>query len=114
MSDNQQVHDQEPETPDEGQRGVFKEFLQHEQRAFEETSKAFDALIPPGFKEHSQEAGREFVSGMKVLVDAAINELEKASKEFDKNFSRRRAASDDSGSDRPSSTGTTKVKVQVE
>jgi hypothetical protein len=111
MSDNHQVNDQETsETPSEEQRGPFNEFLHHQQRAFEEAGKAFDALIPPGFKEHGQEAGREFVSSFKVLVDAAINELEKASKEFDKNF--KRSASDDS--DRPSSTGTTKVKVQVD
>src|SRR5512134_2793284 len=97
MSDNHQVNDQETsETPSEEARGPFNEFLRHQQRAFEETGKALDALIAPGFKEHSQEAGREFISSFKVLVDAAITELEKASKEFDKNFSRQRSASDDS------------------
>ena len=61
--------------------------------------------MPPGFKEHGAEAGREFVKGFRVLVDAAITELEKMSKEMEKN------RTDD---DHPSTTGPNKVKVQVE
>jgi hypothetical protein len=112
MSDYQQ--DQQPnETPGEEKRGSpFNEFLRHQQRAVEETGKALDALLPPGFKEHSREAGREFVSGLKVLFDAALDGLEQVSQEFDKNFNRERSGDD--SSDRPSSTGTTKVKVQVD
>ena len=98
-------------TPEEQKRDPFSEFLRHQQRAFDETGKAFEALIPPGFKEHSQEAGREFASGFKVLFDAFIEGLESASKDFDKNFNRERKSP---GDDRPSSTGTTKVKVQVD
>jgi hypothetical protein len=49
---------------------------------------------------------------VKVLVDATIDGLEKASKEFDKNF--KRATTPDEGDDRPSTTGPSKVKVQVE
>lgn len=93
----------------------LQKFVEHQRKALEETGKALDALIPDGFKEHSAEARREFVKGMKVLVDAALTELEKTSREFDKNFNRR-PASPDSGSesDRPSTTGSSKVKVQVE
>src|SRR5664279_262668 len=105
--DEQQVNDQQPnETPGEEKHDPFAEFLRHQQRAAEETGKALDALLPPGFKEHSKEARREFVSGMKVLFDAAIEGLGKASKDFDKNFNRERASGTDAG-DRPSSTGTT-------
>jgi hypothetical protein len=113
MSDYQQSN--EPQTEEmlgAEKTNPFNEFLRHQQRAVEETGKAFDALLPPGFKEHSREAGREFVSGMKVLFDAAIEGLEKASQEFDKNFNRERSDSD--SGDRPSTTGTTKVKVQVD
>ncbi len=114
MSDNEQVNDQPTdEMPGEQKASPFNEFLHHQQRAVEESCKALDALLPPGFKEHSREAGREFVSGMKVLFDATLEGLEQVSKEFDKNFNRERPASSDSG-DRPSSTGTTKVKVQVD
>ncbi len=104
MNDN---HVPRLEAPDDEPRArnVFDTFLNHQKRAADEASKALDALIPPGFKEHGAEAGREFVKGFKVLVDAAINELEKVSKEIEKR-------SDES--DRPSTTGPTKVKVQVE
>jgi hypothetical protein len=85
----------------------INEFLRHQKKALEETGKALDALVPPGFKEHGSEAGREFIKGFKILVDAAITELEKASKEIEKRQT-------DEGSDRPSTTGPSKVKVQVE
>jgi hypothetical protein len=112
MSEYQQ-EPQTEETPGGAARNTpFDRFLRHEQRAFEETGKALEALLPPGFKEHSQEAGREFVSGLKVLFDAAIDGVQKASADFDKNFNRPASGTD--SDDRPSSTGTTKVKVQVE
>jgi len=115
MSEYQPVDDLPlNDTPGDEKRDPFSEFLRHQQRAFEETTKAVDSLFPPGFKEHGKQAGREFVSGLKVLFDAALDEVEKASKEFDKNFNRQRPASSDEGGDRPSSTGTTKVKVQVD
>ncbi|MBK8026893.1 MAG: hypothetical protein IPK19_37280 [Chloroflexi bacterium] len=91
----------------------LKVFIDHQRKALEETGKALDALVPDGFKEHSAEARREFVKGMKVLVDAALSELEKTSREFDKNFTRRPAPASP-GDDKPSSTGATKVKVQVD
>ncbi len=110
MSENQQVNDQQPnETPSD----PFSTFLHHEQRAFTETGKALEALLPPGFKEHSQEAGREFVSGVKVLFDAALEGMQKASKDFEQNMNRQRSSGSDNG-DHPSSTGATKVKVQVD
>lgn len=108
--------DQTTETPvDDSSEKPFDRFVRHQRKAIEETGKALDALVPPGFKEHSGEARREFVKGMKVLVDAALSEMEKASRDFEKNFNRPRpaeSAADDA--DRPSSTGATKVKVQVE
>ncbi|HVU13391.1 MAG TPA: hypothetical protein VHD90_19065 [Phototrophicaceae bacterium] len=110
------MSDQPNETASE-KKAPLDEFLRHQQRALEETGKAIDALFPPGFKEHSEQAGREFIGGMKVLADAVIDGLQKASKDFDKNFNRREppsSGSGDAGGDRPSSTGTTKVKVQVD
>ncbi len=97
-----------------GKNDPFGEFVRHQRNAFDETIKAVDALFPKEFKDHSREAGREFTKGVKVLVDAVISELEKASREFDKNFNAQRPAEGDTGSDRPSSTGSSKVKVQVE
>ena len=115
MSDYQQDQTaNNNETPaGDGKTTPFGEFLRHQKRAFEETGKAVDSLLPPGFKQHSSEAGREFVSGFKVLFDAVLDGAQKVSRDFDETMNRQRAASNDSD-DRPSSTGTTKVKVQVE
>src|SRR5262245_29921934 len=93
-------------------RNLFDEFIQHEQRAFEETGAALESLIPPGFREHGREAAEEFVKGFRVLFNAAANGVQVASKEFDKGLNRVRPQGD--GGERPSSTGPTKVKVQVE
>ncbi len=117
MSEYQPNDTQPSETSGERKKAPIDEFLRHQQRALEETGKAIDALFPPGFKEHSEQAGREFIGGMKVLADAVIDGLQKASKDFDRNFNRKEppsAGASDSGDDRPSSTGTTKVKVQVD
>ena len=95
------------ETP-EDLRQAFDRFVDHQKKAFEEAGKAVDALLPTGFKEHGNEARREFIKGFKVLVDTAINELEKASREFEK------SRAESGGDEPPSSTGKVKVKVQVD
>jgi hypothetical protein len=92
-------HDQ-----DESTRGAFEDFLHHQRRALEETGKALEALLPEGFRKHGTEASKEFTKGFRVLVDAAMSELKKAKSEVD----------DAPGSDGPSTTGRTKVKVEVE
>jgi hypothetical protein len=96
----------------------LKAFVEHQRKALEETGKALDALLPDGFKEHSAEARREFVKGMKVLVDAALSELERASREFERGFNRGAGAgappAPPSGEERPPTTGANKVKVQVD
>jgi hypothetical protein len=89
----------EPQTP-------FETFLHHQKKALEETGKALEALLPEGFREHGEEAGKEFVKGFRVLVDAAVEELKKASDKVEA------ASEDDEG--RASSTGATKVKVEVD
>jgi hypothetical protein len=96
------------ETPN-AERSPFDAFIEHQRRAVEEAGKAIEALVPPGFKEHGSEAAREFSKSFKVLADAAITELEKLNKEMEKRHQAR-----DEGNDRPSTTGPTKVKVQVE
>lgn len=89
-----------PETP-------LEQFFYHQRRALEETGKALEALLPPGFAEHSTEAGREFAKGFRVLVDAAIDELKKVSE-------RSKEEHEEGGEEPPSTTGKTKVKVQVD
>jgi hypothetical protein len=97
-----------PET-EEKERNAIDQFIYHQRRALEEASKAVDALLPEGFKTHGAEAQKEFNKGFKVLVDAAIAELEKINRRSEQ------AAQDaQEGDPRPSSTGKVKVKVQVE
>lgn len=93
-------------------RDAFGRFMEHQRRAFEETGKAVDALLPEGFKEHSAVARDEFRKSLKVMVDATIDELEKMTKIDPKQ--EKQTEDDDQGNEPPSSTGRTKVKVQVE
>ena len=98
-NDMYEEHDQ-----DEANRGTFEDFLHHQRRALEETGKALEALLPEGFRKHGTEASKEFTKGFRVLVDAAMSELKKAKSEMN----------DATSGDGPSTTGRTKVKVEVE
>jgi hypothetical protein len=91
--------------PTAEEKTPLEEFVTHQRRAVEEMGKALEALLPEGFREHGSEASKEFAKGFKVLVDAAIGELEKVSKKVEEEAG-------DSG--KSSTTGKTKVKVQVE
>lgn len=90
----------EPRTP-------IEEFLYHQRRALEETGKALEALLPEGFRTHGNNASKEFTRGFKVLVDAAMEEFKKAS-------AKPQDEAADNDDDTPSTTGKTKVKVQVD
>ncbi len=93
--------------PGETPENPFETFIYHQRKALEETGKALEALLPEGFREHGGEASREFVKGFKALVDAAIVEIEKATTQVEE--------VDGDGEDTPpSTTGKTKVKVQVD
>lgn len=108
MAENETVNPEMNENSEEEQlENPLEQFFYHQRRALEETGKALDALLPPGFKEHTSEAGREFTKGFKVLVDAAIDEMKKVSEKEDLQV-------DSDDDDKPSTTGKTKVKVQVD
>jgi len=105
-----------PKTP-------LEQFLFHQRRALEETGKALESLLPPGFKSHTQAAGNEFASGFRVLIDAAIDEIKSASEMEDpealaREEQERQAssnlASDDSDDDDTDSSGKSKIKVEVD
>ncbi|HLA42684.1 MAG TPA: hypothetical protein VJZ27_04575 [Aggregatilineales bacterium] len=84
------------------QNKPFGEFVEHQKRAFEEASKAVDALIPPDFKEHSKKAVSESLEGFRVLMNAVLDEVKS---ELDKDES--------GGDDSAASPGKSKVKVEV-
>lgn len=95
--------------PQSGFERAFNEFLEHQRRALDESGKALDALLPPGFKEHGSAAAEEFRKGLKVLVDYTIDELEKVTKSEEAP-----PAPKEDDEPPPSTTGRSKVKVQVE
>ncbi|MYE26267.1 MAG: hypothetical protein F4X87_03420 [Chloroflexi bacterium] len=69
-----------PEEPiGEEEQTPLEQFIFHQRRGLEEFGKAMESLLPPQFKEHTQAAGNEFATGFRVLIDAAIDEIKKAS-----------------------------------
>ena len=121
MSDEMNTN---PEQPENEPKTPLELFFFHQRRALEETGKALESLLPPGFKEHTQSAGREFATGFRVLVDAAIDEIKKAS-EMEDPEARARAeqerqakanlsAEDDDDDDDKNTSGKGKIKVEVD
>ena len=111
MSENEQVNQNpEGESSEADPKNPVEAFIFHQRRALEHTGKALEALLPEGFREHGTTASKEFIKSFQVLVDAAIGEIEKATTRVQD------AGEDakDDGNDKPSTTGKTKVKVQVE
>lgn len=111
MSDNEQVnHNPEVESSEEKPNNPVESFIYHQRRALEHTSKALEALLPEGFREHGATASKEFIKSFQVLVDAAIGEIEKATTRVQDVVEEAK----DDDNDKPSTTGRTKVKVEVE
>lgn len=106
-----------PKTP-------LEQFLFHQRRALEETGKALESLLPPGFKSHTQAAGNEFASGFRVLIDAAIDEIKNASEMEDPEAQAREAqerqasanlaSNDDNDDDESASSGKGNIKIEVD
>ena len=104
----------------------MERFFYHQRRALEETAKALESLLPPGFKEHATEASREFSKGFRILVDATIDELKKVSEKEEEVEAKVEASvetveeaveeviEEEKKEERKPSTGKTKVKVKVE
>jgi DNA-binding SARP family transcriptional activator len=91
----------------EAPRATFDDFVEHQRRAFEATKKALKALIPPDFKTYGEEACKEFFAAFKALVESAGAAVEA---EMNKKHSE---PGEDKGGSGPSTTGKTKVKVEV-
>ncbi len=105
------------EQPDSGDaKTPLEQFIFHQRRGLEEFGKAMESLLPPGFKEHTQAAGSEFASGFRVLIDAAIDEIKKASEmedpDLDEAAEQSPAASASDDDDRAASSG--KIKVELD
>lgn len=77
MSDEMNPQPEEPESQET--QTPLEQFIFHQRRGLEEFGKAMESLLPPGFREHTHKAGNEFATGFRVLIDAAIDEIKKAS-----------------------------------
>jgi hypothetical protein len=106
QNENEAPQDHQDQAEDVKRNPLLDEFIAHQRKAIDEAGKALDALIPEGFREHGKVARDEFVAGWKVVIDAAIESFEKVAK----------TTEDDQDQQPPSnsSTGNTKVKIQVD
>lgn len=112
-----------PEDPVEGEdaKTPLEQFIFHQRRGLEEFGKAMESLLPPGFREHTQAAGNEFANGFRVLIDAAIDEIKKASEMEDpeerheadqeRAAAAKLSADDD---DDAASSGSSKIRVELD
>ena len=101
-------------------KNPLEQFIFHQRRGLEEFGKAMESLLPPRFKEHTHAAGNEFATGFRVLIDAAIDEIKKASEMEDPDAQREmeqeRQASANLAADEEadSETGGSSQKIRVE
>ena len=77
MSEEMNPSPEDAADPEE--KTPLEQFIYHQRRGLEEFGKAMESILPPGFKTHTQAAGNEFATGFRVLIDAAIDEIKKAS-----------------------------------
>ena len=99
--------EEQPESEDA--QNPLEQFIFHQRRGLEEFGKAMESLLPPGFREHTQAAGSEFATGFRVLIDAAIDEIRKASEMEDAEQETESPIDDE---DRASGGG--KIKVELD
>lgn len=90
--------------PEAEKKTPINEFVSHQRKAADEMRQAVEALIPPDFRSHSRVAREEFLLSFKVLVEGLSSAV-------DQELNRVRNASPASGG--PSTTGKTKVRVEV-
>jgi hypothetical protein len=120
MSEDMNAAPEEP-VGEEGETPL-EQFIFHQRRGLEEFGKAMESLLPPRFKEHTQAAGNEFATGFRVLIDAAIDEIKKASEmedhdargEADHERQARANLSTDDEEDESSDTRSKGGKIRVE
>jgi hypothetical protein len=113
MNNEHENFDQEPEMANAepetastaSDKSPLENFVEHQKRAAEEAAKALNALIPPDFRTHGRAAKKEFLTSFKVLVEGVATAV-------DHELNKMHSTKSD-GSDGPSTTGKTKVKVEV-
>ena len=94
----------EPESEKTEPTSPLHQFVEHQRKAADEACQAIEALIPPDFRTHSRAAREEFLKSFKVLVEGVAGAVD--------NELNRMRSNPSSGSG-PSTTGKTKVRVEV-
>ncbi len=92
------------ETPD--LKATLESFAEHQRKAAKEACEAVVSLLPPDFRTHSRTAGDEFAKSLQVLVDGAVAMV-------DHELKRMRTSAESGPGGGPSTTGKSKVKVEV-
>jgi hypothetical protein len=73
------MDNERPENPN------VREARRHARAAREEWRKSMEAWLPPGVAEHSRAARREFLLGIRSMINAAIDRLDRMDREEPKN-----------------------------
>jgi hypothetical protein len=91
-----------PEEQGDEVKSAFEEFVYHQRQALDAAGKAVSALFPAEFKTHGSKALDEFKKSFQVLADRVREMVEQANQ-----------AAKDAGDEPPSTTGKTKVRVEL-
>lgn len=86
---------------------TFEVFMDHQKKAADEAVKAVEALIPEGFRSHTQAAMNESAEGFRVLFNGMLDDLKTG---VDKAFDSMKGATEEAA---PKTTGKNKVRVEV-
>ncbi len=84
----------------------LRDFVEHQRKAVDEACQALSALLPPDFRTHSRTAREEFMLSFKVLADGVAAAV-------DRELNKMRTSPSSGSGGGPSTTGKSKVKVEV-
>jgi hypothetical protein len=114
MTDSEHIPGTDTNKPEMNAEEVLKGFVDHQVNALREAVKAVDALLPDGFKQHGKASVHESIKSYRLLLDAGLEALNRAGKNMDEALKKAKASIEEEGDERPSTTGASKVRVEVE
>ncbi len=99
-------HQDKPGNETKDLKSAFESFAEHQRNAAKEACEAVASLLPPDFRTHSRTARDEFAKSLQVLADGVASVMENELK-------RMRTNTQSGTGGGPSTTGKSKVKVEV-
>jgi hypothetical protein len=112
QSEKQSEQSTAPETETKT-KPMFNAFVEHQAAAAREAAQALQALIPPDFRTHSRAARKEFLTSFKVLLDGVSEVVDREVEKARQASASKTDAKKPDDSDKPPTTGKSKVKVEV-